>query len=58
MHAITYTEARQNLASTMNRVVEDISPVIITRSRGESCVLMSLAEFESLQETACRYHYE
>lgn len=52
MQVITYSEARQNLASTMTKVVENIEPIIITRSRGESCVLMSLAEFEALQETA------
>lgn len=52
MQAITYSDARQNLAATMSRVVEDFEPIIITRARGESCVLLSLSEFESLQETA------
>ena len=31
--AITYTEARQNLAETMNRVCDHHEPVIITRQK-------------------------
>ena len=52
MKSITYTEARENLASTINRVCEDNAPVIITRRRDQAVVVLSLAEFESLQETA------
>jgi antitoxin YefM len=52
MKSITYTEARENLANTMNRVCEDNAPVIITRNRDQSVVMLSLAEYESLQETA------
>ena len=49
---ITYTAARENLASTINRVCEDNSPVIITRNRDQAVVMLSLAEYESLEETA------
>ena len=52
MKSITYTEARENLANTINRVCEDNAPVIITRRRDQAVVVLSLAEFESLQETA------
>ena len=52
MKSITYTEARENLANTMNRVCEDNAPVIITRNRDQAVVMLSLAEYESLQETA------
>ena len=52
MRSVTYTAARENLASTMNRVCEDHTPVIITRNRDQSVVMMSLAEYEALQETA------
>ncbi len=52
MDAISYTAARANLAKTMEQVCEDHSPVIITRSQSESVVMMSLADFEALQETA------
>jgi toxin YoeB len=50
--SITYTEARENLANTINRVCEDNAPVVITRRRDQAVVVLSLAEFESLQETA------
>jgi antitoxin YefM len=50
--SITYTAARENLASTINRVCEDHTPVVITKNRDQSVVMLSLAEYESLQETA------
>lgn len=52
MKAMTYTAARENLAATMDRVCEDRDPVIITRNRDQAVVMMSLDEYESLQETA------
>ena len=52
MKSITYTAARENLASTINRVCEDEAPVVITRNRDQAVVMLSLAEYESLQETA------
>ncbi|MDE9465809.1 YoeB-YefM toxin-antitoxin system antitoxin YefM [Xenorhabdus bovienii] len=52
MKVLTYSEARQKLSETMISVVNDCSPAIITRKNGESCVLMSLSDYESLQETA------
>jgi antitoxin YefM len=52
MKSITYTEARENLANTINRVCEDNTPVTITRRRDQAVVVLSLAEYESLQETA------
>src|ERR1700736_4544987 len=50
--SITYTAARENLASTINRVCEDDAPVVITKNRDQAVVMLSLAEYESLQETA------
>ncbi len=52
MKAITYTAARENLASTMDQVCSDRAPVIITRNRDQSVVMLSLEEFEALEETA------
>jgi antitoxin YefM len=52
MKAITYTAARQNLAKTMETVCRDHSPVIVTRKSSESVVIMSLEDFEALEETA------
>lgn len=52
MTAITYTAARENLASTMDQVCSDHDPVIITRNRDQAVVMLSLDDYESLQETA------
>ena len=52
MTAITYTAARENLASTMDQVCQNRAPVIITRKRNQSVVMLSLDEFEALEETA------
>ncbi|MDY6836686.1 MAG: type II toxin-antitoxin system prevent-host-death family antitoxin [Thermodesulfobacteriota bacterium] len=52
MDAITYTTARQNLAKTMEKVCEDHSPVIITRKKNDSVVIMSLEDYTALEETA------
>ena len=52
MKAISYTAARENLASTMERVCADHTPVIITRNRDQAVVMLSLEDYESLEETA------
>lgn len=52
MNAITYTAARENLASTMDRVCVDRDPVIITRKRDQSVVMIALEDYEALEETA------
>ena len=52
MTAISYTAARENLASTMDKVCEDHAPIIITRNRDQAVVMMSLEDFEALEETA------
>lgn len=52
MQAITYTAARESLASTMDQVCRDRAPVIITRNREQAVVMLSLEEYESLEETA------
>lgn len=52
MKAITYTAARENLAATMDGVCADHDPVIITRNRDQAVVMLSLADYESLQETS------
>jgi antitoxin YefM len=53
MKAITHTSARQNLASIMDRVCENCAPVTITRtSKRQAVVMLSLAEYDQLEETA------
>ena len=55
--AITYSEARQNLAETMNRVCDHHEPVIITRQKSPSVVMMSLEDYNSIMETAYPVSY-
>ena len=52
MSTITYTSAREKLAETMDQVCDDHQPVIITRQKQRSVVMLSLEDFESLNETA------
>ena len=52
MDTITYTAARANLATTMDRVCENHEPVIITRDGQPSVVMLSLKDFKALEETA------
>ncbi len=52
MNAITYTEARANLANTITRVCDDHDPVIITKKSDKSVVMISLEDYESMEETA------
>jgi antitoxin YefM len=52
MDTLTYTLARATLADTMNKVCESHEPVIITRQGEDSVVMMSLADYKSLEETA------
>ena len=52
MNSITYTSARANLARTMDRVCDDHEPIIVTRNGQQSVVLLSLDDYESMEETA------
>tara|TARA_R110002049_G_scaffold307431_1_gene507875 strand:+ start:114 stop:374 length:261 start_codon:yes stop_codon:yes gene_type:complete len=52
MDTVTYTTARANLASTMDRVCEDHEPIIITRKGEQSVVMLSLQDYKALEETA------
>lgn len=51
MKAMTYTSVRQNLASTMDEVIDNHDPVIVTRG-ARAVVMMSLDDFNGWQETA------
>ncbi len=52
MKAISYTHARNNLAKTMEKVIKDHTPLIITRKNEDAVVLMSLEDYEAMEETA------
>ena len=51
MNAITYSQARENLAKTITNVCEDHSHVIITKKGTEAVVMISLEDYEAMEET-------
>lgn len=52
MRTTSYSDLRRNLAGTLDSVVDDHAPMIITRDHGKpAVVLMSLEDFESYEET-------
>ncbi len=51
MQVVTFTEARNNLKSILDRVVTDADYTVITRRDAEDTVVMSLDSFNSLLET-------
>ena len=51
MNAISYTVARANLAKTMEKVCSDHDPIIITRKRESPVVMMSLEDYQAMEET-------
>ncbi len=52
MDTITYSEARSRLADTMEKVCDDHAPMIITRKNYSSVVMISLDDYQALEETA------
>ena len=48
---LNYTEARQNLKSILDTVVEDRVAVIITRKRSEPVIMMAKSEHDAMMET-------
>jgi len=51
MDTVSYSELRQNLKARMDKVCDDHAPLLVTRQNGEPVVMISLAEYESLEET-------
>jgi antitoxin YefM len=51
MQVVNYTEFRNNLAENLNMVNENSEIVVVSRSKGKTGVVMSLEEFNSMQET-------
>lgn len=52
MDTLNYSQARSNLAKTMERVCDDHEPVVITRKNARPVVMMSLEDYQALEETA------
>ena len=52
MKTMTYSQSRARYAETLDSVVNDREEVVITRAGHEPVVIVSLADYESLKETA------
>ena len=51
MNILTYSDARAGLKQAMDTVCKDHVPTVITRVGGDHVVLISLEDFNSMQET-------
>ena len=51
MDVMTYTDARASLKDVMDRVIHDRVEVIVTRKKREAVVMISLDEYNAIQET-------
>lgn len=51
MQTISFSDARSNLKSVLDRVALDRDTTLITRRNGEDAVVMSLDTYNSLMET-------
>lgn len=51
MEAVTYSKARNNLKSLMDKVCNNLETYIITRKNNKNVVMISLDEFNSINET-------
>ena len=52
MQTISYAKARRHLGKLMDRVNNDRTPILLTRRQGEPVVMISLADYSALEETA------
>ena len=51
MDVLNYSNTRARLKEVMDKVVDDRAPVVVTRKRGEAVVIVSLADWTSMEET-------
>ncbi len=51
MDVISYSDTRARLREVMDRVVADHSPVVVTRQKAESVVMVSLSDWNAMEET-------
>ncbi|OWY39378.1 prevent-host-death protein [Xenophilus sp. AP218F] len=51
MNVLTFSEARASLKKAMDDVCSAHEPTVITRTRGEHVVMLSLDDFNGMQET-------
>jgi antitoxin YefM len=51
LDTISYTQLRNRLAKTLDKVTQDRAPVLITRQKGKPAVLISMEDYTALEET-------
>ncbi|RDU95633.1 type II toxin-antitoxin system Phd/YefM family antitoxin [Trinickia dinghuensis] len=51
MNILTFSQARADFEQALDAVCKNHEPTVITRQRGEHVVMMSLEDYNSLQET-------
>ena len=51
MRTLNYTTARKNLANAIDEVIDDHTPLIITKGSDKAVVMMSLDDWNAWQET-------
>lgn len=51
MDVVNYTEFRNNLKRSLDKVSDDGEVVVVSRSRNKNVVVLSLKEYNSLTET-------
>jgi antitoxin YefM len=51
MDVLSYSDTRANLRKVMDRVVQAHAPVVIVRQNAESVVMVSLADWNAMEET-------
>jgi len=52
MQTMTFSQMRQNLATAIDTVVNNHSPIIVTRQNKEPVVMISLDDYKSIEETS------
>lgn len=51
MDVISYSDARANFKTVMDRAISDQEEIVVTRRKGEAVVILSLENWNSIQET-------
>ncbi|HEY5393451.1 MAG TPA: type II toxin-antitoxin system prevent-host-death family antitoxin [Hanamia sp.] len=51
MEVLNYTQFRNDLKSSLDKVSDDEEVIIVSRSKGKNVVVISLNEYNSLKET-------
>lgn len=52
MRHASSTDLRANLSKMMDQVNDDHTPLLVTRAKGKPVVMISLEDFQSMDETA------